>query len=443
MRSVLLVTYSYPPLDRSGARRPAALAKYLPNFGWQPIVLTPAVEGKPRNSKFVLETGYSDVLAKWKARLHLDGRVGVHEQWGLSVSDKPGTDKLHTLTIEVLKNVLTFPDLTKGWVSYGVKAVEEMRQQNRRIDAILSTFPPVSSHMIGERAKRILGCPWIADFRDLWTQDITTMRPRDLTFLQIPLEKRTLKTADMLIAVSEPWSDRLRQRYRSHEVNTIPNGFDPDDFLSKPPVTSRFTITHAGMLYQGQRDPTVLFEVLRDLGIEKAVDLSQVQVRFYGPTYPWLAPLVQNYGLEKVVELCGVIPRQEVLLRQMESQVLLILSWTHPKDTGLHTGKLFEYLGAARPILAIGGNRGAMTDVLEETEAGVHVCSKDEVRDYLLKAYREFQNQGQVSYRGKARAIAQYSHLGMAEKFAAVLDKVTCGALLGSSSANIPEMAQR
>ena len=138
---------------------------------------------------------------------------------------------------------------------------------------MITTFPPASVHLIGARAKEILGCPWIADFRDLWTQDITTMRPRDLQFLQVPLEKRTLRRADMLIAVSDPWADRLRKRYRSHEIATIPNGFDPDDFFPRPDLTRKFTITYAGVLYQGQRDPTVLFAALREL-IDEAVDFA-------------------------------------------------------------------------------------------------------------------------------------------------------------------------
>ena len=440
-REVLLVTYSYPPVERSGARRPAALAKYLPRFGWTPVVLTPRVQGAPRNSELIVETDYRDVLADWKVRLHLDGKRGLHEQLRLPLSAQPGADKAHTLVITVLKNLLTYPDLTKGWIPYALNAVEDMRRHNRRMHAIITTFPPASCHLIGEKAKQVLGCPWIADFRDLWTQDITTMRPRDLQFLQVPLEKRTLKRADMLIAVSDPWADRLKQRYRSHEVRTIPNGFDPDDFSPRPELAPKFTITHAGTLYQGQRDPTPLFEVLHDLAREKAIALGEVRVRFYGPTEPWLLPLIRRYELEQVVELKGMIPRAEVLQRQMESQLLLILSFTHPKDTGLHTGKLFEYLGCARPILAIGGNQGAMTQVLRETRAGVHVSAKEHLRDFLIKAYREYKHQGYVSYRGEPDKISQYSHVEMSRCFAAALDKVTGGTAGEIEMANAEQMA--
>lgn len=441
MRNVLLVAYSYPPVERSGARRPAALAKYLPQFGWRPLVLTPRVEAAPRNDEFVIETEYRDVLADLKAKFRLDQRRSLHEQLGLSLSKQAGADKPHTLAITIIRNLLTFPDLTKGWIPYAVKAVEDLKRSKRSIDAILTTFPPASAHMIGARAKQILGVPWIADFRDLWTQDITTMRPRDLQFLQVPLEKRTLRTADMLVAVSEPWSARLAGRYRSHEVVTVPNGFDPADFHSRPALTRKFTITYAGVLYQGQRDPALLFETLSDLIRENFIPASDVLVRFYTPPEPWLLPMVQKFALEPVVELNGIVPRKNVLQREMESQILLLLSWTNPKDAGLHTGKLFEYLGAGRPILAIGGNRGAMTQVLEETGAGVHASSKQEVRDFLVRSYEEYKQRGQVSCHAEAGAVARYSHLEMSRSFADALDRV-CGGAGSETWATNLEMAR-
>ena len=133
MRNVLLVTYSYPPVERSGARRPAALAKYLPRFGWNPLVLTPKVDGVAvRNSASIIETDYRDVLADWKARLHLDSRRGLHEQFHLPLSKQAGADKPHTLAITVLKNLLTYPDLTKGWIPYALRAIETCRDRTAR-----------------------------------------------------------------------------------------------------------------------------------------------------------------------------------------------------------------------------------------------------------------------------------------------------------------------
>jgi glycosyltransferase involved in cell wall biosynthesis len=425
MRNLLLVTYSYPPVERSGSRRPTALAKYLPQFGWNPIVLTPKAGGASRNSELVIETDYRDIIADWKLRLHLDGQRGLHEEFLLPVSSRPGSDHAHTVLIHVAKRLLTYPDPTKGWVPFAMRAVEKICQDKGRIDAILSTFPPVSCHLIGKRAKGILNCPWVADFRDLWTQDTTTTQARDLAFLQIPLEKNTVRSADALITVSDPWADRLRKRYPHMDISTIPNGFDPDDFVPRPSaLTQQFSITHAGLLYRGRRDPTLLFEVLHDLNQEKIIPAGEVQVRFYGPVEPWLDALVNRYGLQNVVQLNGVIPRKEAIQREMESQLLLLLSWTHPNEIGLHTGKLFEYLGAERPVLAIGGLQGVLTQVLQETNAGAHVSTKQELRQFLIRAYSEYKTLGYVPYRGYRDAIARYSHIEMTRSIAEVLDRV-------------------
>jgi len=141
--------------------------------------------------------------------------------------------------------------------------VQEIRRQNLGIDAIVTTSPPISSHLIGREAKDILGCPWIADLRDLWTQNLGE---RTSNLLQIGLEKRTLRQADGLVTVSDPWATRLERRYPEKKIWTITNGFDPDDFDSPPPpLTEEFSISYTGELYAGQRDPTLLLEVLSDL----------------------------------------------------------------------------------------------------------------------------------------------------------------------------------
>jgi hypothetical protein len=423
MPRVLLITFCYPPTEVIGAVRPAALAKYLPRFGWEAMVLTPRVR-QPRLDSRIIETDYRDVISGWKARLGLDHKRSVHEQLRLPISSKPGAGFLHSRALEIGKYVVSYPDATKGWTPFAVQAIQAIREQGQKIDAIITTSPPISTHLIGNQAKSILCCPWIADLRDLWTQNFASSN-RLLNRLQAGLEKRTLRAADALVTVSAPWAARLREKYSSQTVATITNGFDPDDFADIPKrLTEKFTITYAGRLYQGGRNPKVLFEVLRDLLDENMVSPKDTRVRFYGEVEPWLSALVQQYRLEEVVELCGLVTRHESLQRQAESQVLLLLGWADPRETGQHSGKLFEYFGAARPILAIGGGRGVLTEALEETHAGVHALAKEQVRDFLITAYGEFKAQGCVSYKGKESAIDRYTHLRMAREFADVLNAV-------------------
>jgi glycosyltransferase involved in cell wall biosynthesis len=426
MRRVLLIAFAYPPVEIIGSVRPAALAKYLPRFDWEAVVLTPRSQGAGRQSKLIIETEYRDVVEDWKARLHLDRKRGVHEEFGLPLAKKPGSVPAHTRALGLVKYLLTYPDPTKGWIPFALAAVEEIRRQNLDIAAIVTTSPPISSHLIGRQAKSILGCPWIADLRDLWTQNLGVRSPHAL---QIGLEKRTLRQADSLITVSAPWASRLQRRYPNKKVWAITNGFDPDDYCSPPPALTReFSITYTGELYASQRDPTVLFEVLRDLIKEEVIPASELRIRFYGSIEAWLPGLIEKFGLNQVVELNGPTPRVRVFEHQRESQVLLLLPWSDPKETGHHSAKLFEYFAAARPILAVGGARGVLTQALELTHAGVHALSKAQVREFLLGAYAEYKKDGCVSYSGERQAIEQYSHPNMARSFAQALDSVVDGA---------------
>ncbi len=225
-----------------------------------------------------------------------------------------------------------------------------------------------------------------------------------------------------MVTVSDPWARTLQERYPSTPVCAITNGFDPDDFRVQPgPLTENFSITHTGYLYAGKRDPTLLFDVLHELIAEGALQKNDIRVRFYGPPESWLPPLAERYGLKEVVELGGTIPRQEALRRQAESQILLLLGWSDPRETGQHTGKLFEYFGSARPILAVGGAVGVLTEALDETRTGVHISDKARLRQYLLSAYAEFKSNGFLSYHPNQEAVRQYTHLEMARKFSEVL----------------------
>jgi hypothetical protein len=178
--------------------------------------------------------------------------------------------------------------------------------------------------------------------------------------------------------------------------------------------------------------------VLQELIQEQVLQASEVRVRFYGPVEPWLPMLVARYGLGDVVRLNGVLPRREVLQREMESQILLLLGWSDSSETGQHTGKLFEYLGAARPILAVGGYQGVLTDVLHQTNAGIHALSRSQLRECLATMYREFRETGEVGYQADPVEVNRYGHPEMARKFAQLLDEIAGTAAATRSIGEFP-----
>ena len=350
----------------------------------------------------------------------MDPEKGVHERLKLSPPSKPDSNRFHTNLIQCARGVVAFPDEHKGWIHFARKALLDLSVKEKP-DIILSTSPPASSHLIAARARQLFKRPWVADFRDLWTEGLWGAL-RLLQPLHRRLERKTLRMADAIVTVSSPWARSLEKKYPTTPVYTITNGFDPDDFhLESVNLTNFFSVTHTGYLYEGKRDPTLLFKVLHDLIAEGALQKHDVRVRFYGPPESWLPPLVDRYGLNEIVQLSGVVPREEALMRQAESQLLLLLGWSDPRETGQHTGKLFEYFGSARPILAVGGAEGVLTEALEETGTGVHISDKDGLRQYLMSAYAEFRSKGYVSYHADQAAISRYTHLEMARKFSEAL----------------------
>ncbi len=425
MRKVLIVTYHFPPRPAIGSLRPMGLAKHLPRYGWEPIVLTPRLPEGPRPAVEIIETDYQDVLVQWKARLGFDSKRSLHQQLHLPKAKTPNRVLPHTRVMKWLKPLLLFPDVTKGWTNFAMEAIAELKERTS-IDAILTTSPPITCNLIGAQAKQMLGVPWLADFRDLWSQDTSARNDGENSlfhFFDRRLEARILDQADAVVTVSGPWAERLQQRAPKTKVQWITNAFDPDDFNFLPvPLTKPFSITYTGLLYEGKRDPTPLLEALSELIQAGTMVRSDVEVRFYGPPEPWLIEIVRKYGLEDVVKINAMVKRGEALRRQAESQMLLLLGWHDPNERGQHTGKLFEYLGSKRPILAVSGYRGVMSEVLDETRSGVHALSKEQLCSVLATAYAQYKSTGRVAYDAVESEVKAYTQQEMARRFAQVLD---------------------
>ena len=406
------------------------LAKYLPLYEWEPVVLPPSLPDGPRPAGQIargqiVETDYQDVLGQWKSRFGFDPERGIHQQLHLPRAKTPNRSLPHSAFMKWLRPLLFFPDLTKGWMRFAAQAIADLKE-HAPVDALVTTSPPITCNLIGVHARHVLGVPWLADFRDLWTQDTLARNDGNnaiFHFFDERLERRILAQADALVTVSRPWVERLREKAPGIPVHCITNGFDPEDFRFLPvPLTPSFSITYTGLLYRGGRDPSLLLEVLSELIQAGTLLRSDVAVRFYGPFEPWLEKLVCDYGLEGVVRIHDVVRREEALRSQAESQMLLLIGWHDLKERGQHTGKLFEYLGSRRPILAIGGARGVMSEVLEDTRAGIHALNKEELRDAVVKAYAAFRNTGRVPYEGLDARVKAYAHQEMARRFAEVLD---------------------
>ena len=421
MKKVLII--GYLPWSRpGGSYRTAPLVKYLPEFGWQPVVVTPLLNDKPPQELRIIETPYRDALAFWKKLV----RFNPNELLGQQVKEKFGTNHNRKTLIDqaliVMLGLVTYPDAERGWQPFATRAADQLLQ-SEQIDAMISCRP-IISNIVAHKLKEIYRIPWVVDYTDPWSQntgyDYGPLRHR----LDRRLELKTVASADALVSTSEPWAERLRALHTSKPVFTITHGFDPDE-VNSPPVelTKKFTITYTGTIYTGNQDPLKLFHALHDLISDGTLQPEDIEVRFYGRKVVWLEKEIGNYGLSDIVRYYGQVPKETALQKQRESHLLLVLDWEDPAEPGIYTYKIFEYMAARRPILATGGQSDdIVARLLTDTGAGWHAPTVDDIKDALSKLYQEYRLKGNVSYNDREAEINKYSHYEMARKFAEILD---------------------
>lgn len=422
MKKVLIISYCFPPDPSVSSLRAKGFAKYLMEFGWDPIILTKNLPDDPNLQVKIIKTPYSshDSLASFKKRIGLNPKVGVKKQCGFSTHKNKKTylDKISNTVTEII----AYPDTQKGWYEYAVKAGNEILK-NEKIDAIISTSSPLTCHLVAHELKSNNNIPWIADLRDLWTQNHHYQYSFFRKYIERKLELQTLSTTDALTTVSQPLVENLKKLHKEKNVFCIHNGFDPEEMNIKECLDNKFTITYTGTIYVGKQDPEPLFEALYELIAENQLNSDDLIINFYGSNHEWLEKDISTYNLQNIVNLNAPVTRQEALKAQRKSQVLLLLNWNDPNEKGgIYTAKIFEYLAAQRPILSIGSFGGVIKELLDTTNAGANISDVNEIKEEIKKAYNEFKSNGQVTYHGNLSEINKYSHREMARRFAEILD---------------------
>jgi glycosyltransferase involved in cell wall biosynthesis len=393
------------------------LAKYLPEFGWEPIILTVPLGENP-DSSFGPPDDFrmnQRVVETYSYRSERTFVAGARSRMGRL---KPFLRVLYRRYTEIAH----YPDKEKKWIPIAVDSAKELLK-NEHVDAMISSFSPATCHLVAKKLEEKFNIPWIADFRDLWTQNHNYPYSQFRKFFERKLEFRTLSTADALVTTSKPWAENLKAMHRK-EAYVITNGFDPEKMnIGRNGLTSSFTITYTGQIYPRQ-DVTKFLVALEGLISQGRINSTDVEVRFYGPTSELLTTEIERHQLSSVVKQYGVVSREDSFNKQRESQLLLLLNWDDAKEKGVFTGKIFEYLAAQRPILSTGGLRGDVVEaLLKETRAGIYCPAVENIREALCDSYNEYKSKGRVLYDGDVNEICKYSYREMAKQFAEVLNR--------------------
>ncbi len=418
-KSALIVGAIWP--YHSGGARLHGLAKYLPEHGWDPVVLTwplpenadlpyrvEAVEGDEAVANLVKGMGGDP---------HRSVRTQLAQKLGMS-SD----NRLLCWTMTRAREVTEYPDGHKRWCRSATQRALALVQEED-FDAVISTSSPVSSHLVACELKREFGMPWVADFPHLWSQDHGTPYGAVRRAFDRRLERRTLARADALVTTNQSHTEMFAKMHGEGRVNSIMHGFDPDT-VNSPPVTlaRKFTLTYTGGFSRGVREPRVLLEALAVLVQQGVVDESNTEGRFYGPCLDWVQKQIDERGLSRIVTQCGSVPQAAAFARQRESHVLLSIKCDPRAGSGILSWKVLEYLAARRPILSVGAGLDPADDIVEEMGAGVVATDVEAVRSALEDAYAEYARTGTVAWRGNDAAARKYGQQEMARRFAELLD---------------------
>jgi glycosyltransferase involved in cell wall biosynthesis len=365
---VLLVTLYFPPSGGGGVQRPLKFASHLPALGIETHVLA------PDDPKWV----HTD------AELALPTQAWVHRARYVGPRGRRLADELHGRSgvdlalrrASSLGRRLLVPDENVTWNATAIpKAIAIARRE--RIDVVLTTSPPASVHLIGAAVQKATGAKWVADLRD----SLGAHPHRASERLAVRLKEKTsemvarlvARRADAIVAAAEAIAEEARALQPRGRVVTITNGCDFDDFAGLGYTQGeRFRITHAGSFF-GRRDPRPFLQALAESGLE------DVTVRFVGDFRPADREFMEALGLADQVELIPYVPRRRSLELQRDSDVLLLLiPEAAGRGRGVLSGKVFEYLAAERPVLAIVPPDGAAAQLVHDTGAGV-VAPPDDV----------------------------------------------------------------
>jgi len=384
---VLLVTLHFPPGGGGGVHRPLKFATHLPALGIETHVLAPDVPGAvPTDAELELPT------QAWIHRVRYVGpRAGRASE---RLAETQGLARIGTQAA-LLGRRLLVPDENLPWSTLATPvAIRIARREG--IDVVITTSPPPSLHLLGAAVKKASGAAWVADLRDPLTSH-PHRRGYESRLAQLKeksvggVGRLVASQADAIIAASEAIAEEARALKPKAQVVTIANGSDFDDFagLEHHP-SDRLRITHAGN-FHGKRDPKPFFRALAESGLEDIV------VRFAGDVRAEDRAYAEALGLGDRIELLGYVSRRRSLELQRDSEALLLLiPDSGGRGKGVLTGKIFEYLAAERPILAVVPPDGAAADLLRETGAGTVVACDDidAIRAALVDLHRRWKDGG-------------------------------------------------
>lgn len=423
-KKVLIVAYYWPPAGGPGVQRWLMFVKYLRDFGIEPIVYTPKNARHPQKDfSFTNEIpeGITVIQQPIFEPQTLFSSIFKDKIKRLSkgVINSKNQGFIEKILMWVRGN-LFIPDSRKFWVKPSIRFLKKYLTLNP-VDAVITTGPPHSLHLIGLGLKKTIGIKWVADFRDPWTT-IGYHSKLKLTkasaALHKKMEREVLNWADKVLVTSFTTQKEFGA-ITPKPVMVITNGYDSIETPDLP-LHQKFSISHIGSLLSG-RNPEVLWKVLGELIITEKGFADDFVLNLAGVISETVLQSIGQHIPKENLTVLGYVSHQDTLLLQKISQVLLLIEINSEETKCIIPGKLFEYMAAKRPILAIGPQEWDAAKIIEKTNTGQVFLYSDEenLKNHLLTLYRQF-NLGILQVEPKG--IEKYSRKALTGELADILN---------------------
>lgn len=432
MKKVLIITYYWPPCGGIGVLRCLKFAKYLRQFGWEPIIFTAEDAHYPSldlsNEKDIPE-GITILKQKIWEPYHIykfiTGQKKEANVNNVFYASEKKLGLMHKISVWIRSNFF-IPDARALWIKPSVTYLSEYLKQNK-VDALLSNGPPHSNTRIANLLKKKTGIPWLADFQDPWSQvdyfEMLRLTPWGKK-KHLAMEQEVFKYADAITIVSPTWKKDL-ESIGAKNVSVLPWGYDQDDFeILKNIPDEKFTITHIGIL-GSDRNPRVLLRAIKIVAAALPDFLSDLQLQLVGLVDTEIKNDVKAAGLQGNVVFTGTVNRTEALQMANNSQVLLLVLNQQDNAEGRVPGKFFEYLGARKPILCLGPKQSDVSAMLTKTKSG-HNCAFDDVNqcvNVLTSLYQSYKNN--QPFKPSLQAIETYSSKNITGELTKILNEIS------------------
>jgi glycosyltransferase involved in cell wall biosynthesis len=432
-RKVLIISYYFPPSGGAGVQRVLKLVKYLPEFGWQPVVLTVREDADfPARDPSLLD----EIPAATPVhRTRIFEPYGLYRKW----TGRKKSDAIDIVTNAAaaggspaekisrwVRATFFIPDARRFWKRPALAEAEKIIRSGP-VDLILSSAPPYTCHLIGMALRERHRIPWIADFRDSWVGWLSAPTRWSLPDgIDRRMERRVLTAADGLVCVSNGVRNDLMSRnpeISGDKWRLIPNGFDAADFegMKTGPAEGRFVLTYAGSLY-GKRNPAAFIEALESLFSERPEYGQKILFRFVGRLDPRYLDAFRRLG--DAFEHIPYVPHRASLEYLLSSSALLLIIDEAAAAASIVTGKIYEYLAARKPVLALAPD-GDAADLIRKLNAGKVVSPGDaEGVKTVMKEWVELWLAGRPIPCASAEAVRPFERRAQAGKMAAFFEEI-------------------